>query len=126
MPIFSLIVSPKGSVETSPQEIDSARGQNQTFICSAMGGPANVFSWVRVLDNVTVSQKADLMVLVDSASDGSEYICTVMNAAGNDSAMVILRGEWLHMHPLSTTDCTCTCIFLFLQLLLWWRKIPST
>ena len=98
-PIFSLIVSPEGSIETTPPEINSERGETQTFSCSAMGGPANVFSWIRLLDNVTVSQEAALMVLVDSARNGSEYICTVMNGAGSDSARVILRGE-----------CNYTCI----------------
>ena len=57
-----------------------------------MGGPGNTFSWLRMLDGATVATDPLLTVDVGNASAGDEYVCTVTNAAGNDSATVTLNG----------------------------------
>jgi len=68
-----------------------------TFTCSAMGGPGNSFTWVRLSDGVTVSNESQLEINVASAFDGSAYECTVENNAGNGSASVTLYGK-KYMH----------------------------
>ena len=76
----------------TPRDVSSERDVNQTFNCSALGGPGNRFTWTRLLDGEVVSQMSSLTVLVDAADKGSEYHCTVENDAGNDTDNVTLRG----------------------------------
>lgn len=89
---MSSAVSPEGGVQASPRDVSSERGLNQTFTCSAMGGPGNMFTWTRLLDSVVVSLTADLTVAVDGADKGGYYRCTVLNDAGNETDDIILRG----------------------------------
>ena len=76
----------------SPRDVSSERGVNQTFTCSAMGGPSNSFTWTRLLDSVVVSDASELRVLVDSADKGGSYQCNVENEAGSSADGVVLRG----------------------------------
>ena len=86
-------VSPEGSVFASPNVSNSFLGDTQTFICSAMGGPGNTFSWTRLSDGVTVGNMSSLTVSVEGADDGGMYRCEVTNLAGNGSDTVTLNGE---------------------------------
>ena len=76
----------------SPLDLNSERQMNQTFMCSALGGPGNTFTWTRLLDGMEVSQMSDLTVVVDGADKGGYYQCTVQNDAGNETDDIILRG----------------------------------
>ena len=86
-------VSPEDSVLAEPTVSNNSLGDNQTFNCSAMGGPGNMFSWIRLYDNVTVGNTSSLTVSVEGADDGGMYRCEVTNLAGNGSDTVTLNGE---------------------------------
>lgn len=102
----------------SPQDVSSEREMNQTFTCSAMGGPGNMFTWTRLLDRMVVGQMSDLTVVVDGADKGGYYQCTVQNDAGNETDDVILRGTAIpanHVYArvsqlccMSNSSCSCS------------------
>ncbi len=79
-----------------PNTTNSIQGGLQTFTCSAMGGPGNMFSWTRLYDNAFVGNMSDLTVNVSGAIDGGQYRCEVSNMAGNDSQVAILNGKDVH------------------------------
>ncbi len=85
-------VSPESSVTIVPNTINSFQGEIQNFTCSAMGGPGNMFSWIKVYDNAIVGDMSNLTVNVNGAADGGQYRCEVSNQAGNDSQVAILNG----------------------------------
>ena len=87
------IVSPQDSVIVIHSQIDARRDMNATFECSADGGPGNMFSWSKLPDGVIITESSDLVIMVDSASVGGTYQCTVENMAGYDSATAVLNGE---------------------------------
>ena len=97
------IVSPEGSVRVTPPQIDAERNTNATFMCFAQGGPGNMFSWSKLPDEVTITESSELVIMVDSASVGGTYQCTVENMAGSDSSTAVLNGE--------------ICVFLYCNLL---------
>lgn len=66
-----------------------------------MGGPDNTFSWVRQSDGRMVSEEPTLTILVNTSDVGSDYRCTVENAAGNESVDVTLRGMSPSLHTTS-------------------------
>jgi len=41
-------VSPEGSVSATPQVINAERNTTVEFTCSALGGPSNNFTWIRM------------------------------------------------------------------------------
>ena len=86
-------VSPEDSVLAEPTVSNNSLGDNQTFTCSAMGGPGNMFSWISLYDNVTVGNTSSLTVSVEGTDDGGMYRCEVTNLAGNGSDTVTLNGE---------------------------------
>lgn len=63
------------------------------FMCTAMGGPGNNFTWTRLSDGQEVSAEQRLQISVMTASDGSQYECMVENEAGSESATVVLNGK---------------------------------
>ena len=70
-----------------------------TFTCSALGGPGNIFVWIRLLDDEVAADGPILMIEIEDAFDGSEYECLVVNDAGNDTTVVTLNGMLLlHVH----------------------------
>ncbi len=81
-----------------PNTNNSFQGEFQTFTCSAMGGPGNMFSWRRLYDNVIVGNTSDLTVNVSGATDGGQYRCEVSNTAGNGSQVAILNGKDIHFN----------------------------
>ena len=79
-------------MQATPRDISSERDRNQTFSCTAMGGPDNTFTWMRLSDSMVVGQVSSLTITVDNADKGSDYRCTVCNVAGNESIDVTMRG----------------------------------
>ena len=77
----------------TPNDLSSERDINQTFTCTASGGPGNTFTWTRLPDDdMIVSTTNNLSLFVNDADVGGDYRCTVENAAGNETDDVILRG----------------------------------
>ncbi len=91
-------VSPESSVTIVPNTINSFQGEVQTFTCSAMGGPGNMFSWIKVYDNAIVGNMSNLTVNVNGAADGGQYRCEISNLAGNDSGISTLNGKDVHFN----------------------------
>ena len=85
-------VSPEGSVHVTPDVINAEKDTIVEFICSALGGPANNFTWFGISDGVVVANQTVLQIAVEDAFVGSVYECFVENDAGSDSAAVTLNG----------------------------------
>ncbi len=83
-----------------PNATRSFQGESESFNCSALGGPGNMFSWMRLHDSMMVGNMSSLTVSVSSATDGGQYRCDVTNLAGNDFDTVTLNGELLYIHCL--------------------------
>ena len=92
MLIVPYVVSPDGSVQIVPSEIDAERNTTQQFTCLALGGPGNNFTWTRLRDGQVLSNDLDLEILVKDASVGSQYECLVENNAGSENVIASLRG----------------------------------
>jgi len=88
-------VSPEGSVNATPQVINTERNTTVEFNCSALGGPGNNFTWIRMSDGAVVTSGSLLQIAVEDAFDGSDYQCLVVNEAGNDTAVITLNGTCL-------------------------------
>ena len=58
--------------------------------CTSSGGPNNTYAWVK--DEIVLDDEASdsLTLIIDSASSGGNYTCTISNAAGSDSASTTL------------------------------------
>ena len=93
IPFYSSAVSPEGSVVALPAVINATRNTSVDFICSAMGGPGNIFTWTRLSDEQEVSDEQTLQIFVMDAFDGSRYECLVENEAGNETTTVVLNGK---------------------------------
>ena len=96
--IYFQTVSPEDSVAVSPTVVNALVEDNVTFVCTAQGGPDNLFTWVREVDGRAVGSDPVLEVDVQSAFDGSAYTCTVVNAAGLDSATATLNGMCVYTY----------------------------
>ena len=105
-------VSPGGSVYATPRVINAERNTTVEFDCSAMGGPGNNFTWIRASDGAVVANVSVLQIAVEDAFDGSDYLCFVINDAGNDAGFVTLNGMCvLHLSIFNT--CNLYCVFVF-------------
>lgn len=76
-----------------PTLANAERNTTVAFTCTAEGGPSNALTWTRLLDGEAVSTDGVLMILVDSATDGSDYVCLVENDAGSEVVSVTLNGK---------------------------------
>ena len=85
-------VSPEDSVHVTPEVIHAERDTIVEFNCSALGGPANNFTWFRMIDDEVVGSDPVLQVGVEGAFAGGVYECLVENDAGSDVAAVTLNG----------------------------------
>ena len=65
-----------------------SQGNNSVLICTAFGGPSNTFLWK--MNGSIIGNDSMLEVMDIDASSGGDYMCTVSNAAGNDSASITL------------------------------------
>ena len=72
--------------------INSLRGATVTLACSAQGGPGNSFSWSDPAGQAIGGMVSVVTVTVSDATAGGDYVCTVMNVAGNDTATTIING----------------------------------
>ena len=75
-----------------PPVIDAERNTTEQFTCLALGGPGNNFTWTRLSDGQVLTNDLALEILVEDASDGSEYECLVENNAGRENETASLRG----------------------------------
>ena len=91
-----IAVSPDGSIQIDPTTINGNDSGNVTFNCMALGGPGNMFSWIKVRNSAVVVSDSELMLVDIMASDGGVYQCSVENQAGSDNATVTLNGN-LHV-----------------------------
>ena len=87
------------------------------FTCSALGGPGNNFTWIRMSDGAEVARRSVLQIAVEDAFDGSDYHCLVINDAGNDTDFVTLNGMCV-LHLSIVNACFIAVFSLFIQLLL--------
>ena len=69
------------------------RGREHTLTCSAEGGPGNAVSWVKLGNEIEISDGPELVIPITDASVGGVYQCTVENLAGSDSATAVVNGE---------------------------------
>ena len=79
---ISHIVSPEGSVRTSPSAIFSPFDEAATFTCSSKGGPYNMFQWTNYDTGSILSNTSQLTIDAVSVSDAGQYVCIVNNDAG--------------------------------------------
>ena len=63
-------------------------GSNVTLNCSALGGPNNIYVWMK--NEMIIGNGTTLVVTDINASSGGNYTCLVSNAAGNGSASTTL------------------------------------
>ena len=81
-----------GSVMTSPSgNIFANFNSTVTIICSAGGGPNNMFEWSKQGTGV-VSNNSVLEFPMITGTDVAVYECTVSNAAGSDMTSALLIG----------------------------------
>ena len=83
------LVSPEGSVVTS-DDIHATFGSTVTISCSAEGGPNNVYEWRKQRKLISISPVQYFQNV--TGCDGGNYQCTVINAAGSDTASTLLSG----------------------------------
>ena len=81
-------VSPVDSVTIPLLNPVFSQGNNSVLICTAFGGPSNIFLW-KMNGNI-IGNDSMLEVMDIDASSGGVYTCTVSNAAGSDSASTTL------------------------------------
>ena len=84
---------------------------SRIFECSAEGGPGNRFSWSKLPDGVTITGSSGLVIMVDSASVGGTYQCTVENMAGFASATAVLNGKVLFLYLYYNYNRFFLCVF---------------
>ena len=89
-------MSPEGSVEIDPSNIDASFDDNVTFICSSLGGPYNQYQWTHLETDNIVSNDPQLTISSVSFDNGGNYQCEVSNMAGNDIAVSSLNSKSLH------------------------------
>ena len=102
-----------------PTLANAERNATVTFTCRAEGGPSNTLTWTRLLDGETVSTDGVLTILVDSATDGSDYECLVENDAGSETVNITLNGKFNLPKGNSVSHCRIILITImpyFLQL----------
>ena len=100
--LYSLLVSPEGSVEIDVGEVINRQVQ---INCTALGGPFNNFTWFR--EGIMISDGGDFQIM-QSSSGGSilivsnllsgtldEYTCSVENAAGQQNVSVNISGKYM-------------------------------
>ena len=73
--------------------VNSQRNSMETLLCSALGGPANTFSW-RDTSGMLIRSMEEVSISVSDATDGGNYTCTVTNAAGSGIATTTVNGTY--------------------------------
>ena len=60
-----------------------------TLICTASGGPNNTYAWFFDGEEIEGSLSSSLFL---SEVEGGEYTCQVSNAAGTETASIVITG----------------------------------
>ena len=79
---FLIIVAPLATV---PVDQTYSQGDDITLVCTAMGGPGNIFQWFNN-SNILLTTSSLLVLPNVTTADGGEYRCVVSNAAGTSKA----------------------------------------
>ena len=82
-------VAPKASTLVDPQEI--AEGDDVNLMCSAEGGPRNMFTWI--FNGSTVGTGPIYTITSITPAEFGKYSCFVRNAAGNDTAELTITNS---------------------------------
>lgn len=93
MPIYVLVVSPRGSVRTLPNSLLTTAGDSVSFKCSADGGPNNTFYWRHNGEVLTNETMSFLNVSAVTTDDLGLYTCVVTNNAGSGSSTSVIHGK---------------------------------
>ena len=66
-----------------------------TYKCYADGGPGNSYQWIRIrqMGKEVVSMTQELTLDNTNPLNADNYICSITNDAGSDTAMMLLNGE---------------------------------
>ena len=89
---FFLLVSPKGSVLSSPPILVN-QTDNITLTCTSMGGPDNMYQWFHGGILLPGGTTPTLTLNDVRASDEGDYMCRVSNIAGTGSSSSTVTGE---------------------------------
>ena len=79
------VVSPQGSVDVTPDTINTTIGSNVLLNCSSLGGPDNRYRWIHVTTGAIAGNASQLSLNLTSATQFGEYQCIVTNDAGSDN-----------------------------------------
>lgn len=97
--LHSYLVSPLGSIKTSP-DVFASVGDTAELVCSAKGGPDNQFEWKHLPSNQTFPSGPNLTISSITVYKGGDYQCIALNAAGFDKGTTSVNGKL----------CTIICI----------------
>ena len=86
--VFFHVVAPYDAAITT-----QVTGNDVIYTCAAEGGPSNTVEWTRSSDNSQVSTSSMLTLNHRNPTNSDTYTCTIENAAGTISTMIILDGK---------------------------------
>ena len=112
----------------SPSVTDlTFNGQSRTLTCTSTGGPATIVTWRKdgaaitlnatyqhkqIVTNTTTSTYQTVLTIDPSVVIVGAYNCTVENARGRSSRIVVIGETWLNSYTLiyilNTIVCWCT------------------
>ena len=84
----SFSVSPEGSASVSQDIAIVNFSDDVSLLCSALGGPLLSYQWE--MNGTIVSSDSELILASIDVTFGGNYVCTVSNAAGNDTTSTML------------------------------------
>ena len=89
-----ITVSPRASVNVTPDRIDTQIGNNVLLNCSSLGGPDNQYRWIYVTTKNIVGNASQLSLTLSSLNLFGEYQCIVTNDAGSDNDSSLVYGKF--------------------------------
>ena len=90
---FFPLVSPEGSVLSSPSPVLVNQTNNITLTCTSMGGPDNMYQWFHGGILLPGGTTPTLTLNDVRASDEGDYMCRVSNVAGDGNSSSTVTGE---------------------------------
>ena len=82
-------MSPEGSVVLTADMEVYQRGDRAVLTCAHLGGPGNVIRWLR--NDSLLAQETENELMIGDLIIGEVLTCTVSNAAGEESASIVLN-----------------------------------